>query len=133
MPLLCLCKFPGCRKPVPRGESYCALHRAKGEEREAKAKAERMKRRAEAMGSASERGYGYRWRKLRARFLADHPLCAECLKTGRAVPATDVDHIVPHRGNPDLMWDEGNLQALCHSCHSRKTASEDGGFGNRRR
>ena len=28
------------------------------------------------------------------------------------------------------MWDEENLQALCHACHSRKTAAEDGGFGN---
>ena len=133
MPLLCLCKFPGCRKPVPRGEGYCPLHKAKGEEREAKANAERMKRRAEAKGSAAERGYGYRWRKLRARFLADHPLCEECLRAGRAVAATDVDHIIPHRGNPDLMWDEENLQALCHSCHSRKTASEDGGYGNTRK
>ena len=49
---------------------------------------------------------------------------------GRAVPATDVDHIRPHKGNEDLMWDEENLQALCHACHSRKTAAEDGGFGN---
>nr|DAK90259.1 MAG TPA: HNH endonuclease bacteriophage, HNH Endonuclease, DNA.52A [Caudoviricetes sp.] len=28
------------------------------------------------------------------------------------------------------MWDQSNWQALCHECHSRKTAKENGGFGN---
>jgi 5-methylcytosine-specific restriction protein A len=43
--------------------------------------------------------------------------------------ATEVDHIVPvARGGALLDWD--NLQSMCHGCHSRKTASEDGGFGN---
>jgi 5-methylcytosine-specific restriction protein A len=39
-----------------------------------------------------------------------------------------VDHIVPkaHGGTDD----SGNLQTLCRSCHSSKTATEDGGgFG----
>lgn len=45
---------------------------------------------------------------------------------------TDVDHIVPHRGDPELLYDEANLQSLCHECHSKKTAREDGGFGNGR-
>lgn len=30
-------------------------------------------------------------------------------------------------------YDESNLVTLCRSCHSRKTASHDGGFGNPRR
>lgn len=30
------------------------------------------------------------------------------------------------------MWDEDNLQPLCHGCHSRKTALRDGGFGRGR-
>lgn len=84
----------------------------------------------EEKGSAAQRGYGYRWRNVRAAFLREHPLCAECMRRGRLTPATDVDHIKPHHGDPDLMWDEENLQALCHACHARKTASEDGGFGN---
>ncbi|MFA5379199.1 MAG: HNH endonuclease signature motif containing protein, partial [Dehalococcoidia bacterium] len=53
-----------------------------------------------------------------------NPICVMC---GR--PATDVDHIEPHCGDYDKFWDESNLSALCHSCHSRKTAREDGGFG----
>ncbi len=131
MPLLTICKYPGCCRPVPVGERYCVVHKAKGEARDAKAKSDREQYRQSRKGSSSERGYGYRWQKLRARFLAQHPVCAECLKEGRITMATDVDHIRPHKGEPELMWNEGNLQALCHACHSRKTAREDGGFGNR--
>ena len=43
---------------------------------------------------------------------------------------TEINYIIPHKGNQQLIWDENNLQALCKSCHSRKTAREDGGFGN---
>lgn len=81
-------------------------------------------------GNSSERGYGYRWQKLRNRFIAQHPYCEECMKQGKITLATDVDHIVPHRGDPALLYDETNLQSLCKACHSRKTAREDGGFGN---
>ena len=37
-----------------------------------------------------------RWQRLRVAYLADHPLCEECLKKGIAPPAAVVDHIVPH-------------------------------------
>jgi len=35
-----------------------------------------------------------------------------------------VDHIVPHRGDETLMFNEANLQALCFHCHGVKTRSE---------
>ena len=31
----------------------------------------------------------------------------------------------------ELFWDSSNWQGLCAKCHGIKTASEDGGFGNR--
>jgi 5-methylcytosine-specific restriction enzyme A len=81
-------------------------------------------------GNSAERGYGSRWRLLREWVLAREPLCRACLAQGRAEPATDVDHIVARsRGGSD---GPSNLQALCASCHARKTASEDGGFGRDR-
>ena len=74
-------------------------------------------------GSAAERGYSADWRKARRRFLAVNPLCAACLKRGVLTPATVVDHILPHRGNPQLFWDESNWQPLCKRCHDKKTGS----------
>ena len=134
MPLMHICAYAGCHRPVPIEEKYCPLHKERGkqyeEERMRKSRAICEKRRVAIFGSSASRGYGSRWRKVRERFLMEHPLCVECLKEGRITPATDVDHIVPHKGNPDLFWDYDNLQALCHKCHSRKTAKEDGGFGN---
>lgn len=79
--------------------------------------------------TAAERGYGSRWQKARKGWLHAHPLCVVCEAAGRVVPATDVDHIKPHRGDMALFWDSSNWQSLCHSCHSTKTVQEDGGFG----
>ncbi|WP_269448179.1 HNH endonuclease [Lentibacillus sp. JNUCC-1] len=54
-------------------------------------------------------------------FLRRNPLCVHCTDSGMTVPATEVDHIVPHRGDRDLFWDPNNHQGLCKSCHSKKT------------
>lgn len=70
--------------------------------------------------------YGHRWRKLRAAFLATHPLCA----CGCGWPATVVDHRVPHNGDHGLLFAWDNLEAMTKPCHDRKTAARDGGFGN---
>lgn len=102
------CSYPRCPNLVPVGKRYCEQHKSHEEVR-----------------SATARGYGYRWQKARKRFLEAHPLCEECLKRGRYTEATDVDHIIPHRGNKTLFWDESNWQSLCHRCHSQKTAKED--------
>ena len=73
--------------------------------------------------SAAKRGYGYAWQVLRSDILKrDKRLCQQCIKAGRTVMATDVDHIVPkHRGGTD---NPGNLQSLCGDCHRAKSARE---------
>lgn len=65
-----------------------------------------------------------RWKQLRATQLLMQPFCADCAKRGERVRASDVDHIKDHKGNKALFYDAGNLQSLCHSCHSRKTLTE---------
>jgi 5-methylcytosine-specific restriction protein A len=80
-------------------------------------------------GSSTARGYDGHWRKARLGFLAKHPLCVHCTNEGGIGAATEVDHIVPHRGNKELFWNRENWQGLCKSHHSKKTALEDGGFG----
>lgn len=62
-----------------------------------------------------------RWSSLRESQLSAEPLCRHCAAAGRTTPATDVDHVTPHRGDPALFWDSRNLQSLCKACHSRKT------------
>lgn len=65
-----------------------------------------------------------RWRALRDQVLQRDPLCrCEQCQGGarRVVPSTVVDHIVPHRGDPDLFWDPANLQGLSKAHHDRKT------------
>ena len=63
------------------------------------------------------------WRRMRAAFLKAHPFCAVC-----GAPATVADHIIPHKGNEALFFDEASLQPLCKACHSRKTLEENGHF-----
>jgi 5-methylcytosine-specific restriction protein A len=74
--------------------------------------------------SAARRGYGPRWRKARRAYLSRHRWCVRCKAAGRMVPATVVDHRVPHRGRAELFWDEANWQSLCKRCHDAKTARE---------
>ena len=65
--------------------------------------------------SPTRRGYGPKWKKIRDEHLLMEPRCRAC-----GTQATDVDHVIPKRlGGSD---DHGNLQSLCHPCHSSKTA-----------
>ncbi|WP_312056850.1 HNH endonuclease [Acinetobacter courvalinii] len=75
--------------------------------------------------SSTERGYGYRWQKARERFLRSNPLCVYCKASGRVEVATVVDHIIPHRGDQDIFWDESQWQSLCVSCHSSVKQREE--------
>ena len=67
----------------------------------------------ESRGSTRERGYTWKWQKARKTFLQRNLLCVKCLEAGRTIAATDVDHIVPHKGDQQLFWDSSNWQALC--------------------
>ena len=51
------------------------IHRPAGAKSAAEVKRELDRERP----SAARRGYGGRWRKARARFLAEHPTCARCI------------------------------------------------------
>ena len=104
------CRHPGCPNLVPVGQKYCDQHKALH---------------PEEVRTASKRGYNSRWRRASRMFLAAHPFCEECLKQGKYTKATVVDHVVPHRDDPKLFWDENNWQALCKPCHDKKTGNYD--------
>lgn len=68
--------------------------------------------------------YGRRWKKLRRMFLDRHSLCIDCQAEGRTRLADEVDHVIPHRGDVALFWDQSNWAPRCKSHHSAKTARE---------
>ena len=77
----------------------------------------------EQRASSNARGYTYRWQQASEAYRTQHPLCEECVRQGRVTPASVVDHVVPHRGDAGRFWDQDNWEALCKTCHDRKTAS----------
>ena len=69
-----------------------------------------------------------RWRRRSKQFLAANPLCRMCQEIGQTTLAQVVDHVVPHKGDETLFWDETNWQPLCKTDHSAaKQAQEKGG------
>lgn len=116
------CGRPGCPNLATSKERrLCAKHL---EEWRVKRRAwlderarERGRRHDRKRPSAARRGYGHRWRKLRAAVLARKPVCA----CGRM--ATEVDHIKALSKGGTNEWE--NLRPMCKSCHSQKTARED--------
>ena len=123
------CTYPGCWAIVERPAYKCPKHAAMyAREREVNKKVairkpspERFIRQQMYNNSA--------WRQLRAWQLDKHPYCAICMDVaGIVTPADEVDHITPHKGSAALFNDPENLQSLCTSCHSRKTAAERSGM-----
>lgn len=120
MPIVHYCNVPGCQGQAAPGQGYCTSH---------------ANQRERQRGLAAARGYVYRWRVRRRLFLGRYPLCGDrplgvsprgsaCYDASprKLSPATQVDHVVPHRGDPLLFWNElDNWQSLCAECHSRKT------------
>ena len=76
------------------------------------------------------RGYGAKWRKRRAAYLAEHPTCSLC-----PGPSQVPDHFPRSRkelldqgvDDPDLPC---FLRPLCERCHNRETATRQPGGWN---
>lgn len=70
------------------------------------------------------------WLKLRRWKLNCNPLCEDCEEQGILTSATEVHHITPVEsantvaGMEALMFNPGNLRALCHNCHVKVHAQE---------
>lgn len=63
------------------------------------------------------------WRRLRAAYLAENPLCDECSRHGKTELATDVHHLKERKTHPHLALDCDNLRALCRRCHNAQRGS----------
>ncbi len=84
-----------------------------------------------ALARAKQIRSSKRWQRLRLVILRKQPLCAdiygEHVRTGQAILAEQVDHILGILGHPELAFTESNLQGLCTTCHARKSQEERAG------
>ena len=99
-----LCLTPGCAQ-LTNGQDHCVDHR---------------KRRKATKPLARDPRNDRRWRKFRQWFLAQYPLCSDCMGVQIVKGAVDVHHILALRLGGAL-FEVSNCMALCHSCHSRRT------------
>ena len=111
------CKYGGC--PELTDGNYCKEHQKLVDSQYNKY----------GRDKASQRFYqSGEWRVTKKRHLMCEPLCRECMKDNKLTKATLVDHITPiKKGGAPL--DENNLQSLCWSCHSKKSAEEGSRWG----
>ena len=74
------------------------------------------------------------WRKVRALYIREHPLCEKCLENGivnagSAEFPLNVHHIrspfLNNEINWDLLGDNNNLMTLCQQCHQKIHHKED--------
>lgn len=94
-----VCAQPGC--PQPAGfDGRCSTHRQPA-----------WVKRADIPRTSNA------WRK--AVLERDGHTCREC-----GQPATEADHIIPRAVAPQRAHDIDNGQALCPSCHAKKTRSD---------
>ena len=106
-----VCRKPGCPGLVRDGKcSSCGPLRTQTDKTHDKRR-----------GTSTQRGYGGRWQRLRLMFLRANPLCVLCESQDFVTAATDVHHITAKRDGGADEWD--NLEALCHSCHSKLTGA----------
>lgn len=63
----------------------------------------------------------HKWRGAAHAYLKAHDTCVRC-----GEPSTIVDHRLGHSGDwLSRFWNRSFWQALCASCHSRKTMTEE--------
>ena len=117
-----ICVAPGCDELALPGLAHCADHEVDRQARAAARRAVAKQSDQARKGSALYRSKA--WQIAARAHLARHPLCRDCAELKLVVAATEVDHIVPHRGDRARFWDRSNWQSLCKPCHSRKTARE---------
>ncbi len=118
-----VCAAVGCN--VLTRSTHCEECAPAAKLKREEAKRKRQRKIDKQRGSATARGYDSKWQRESKAYLNKNPFCVEHLKRGLHVPATVVDHIIPHKGDKKLFWDRKNWQGLCVSCHNRKTRTED--------
>jgi 5-methylcytosine-specific restriction enzyme A len=92
------CRHPGCPEVVKPSEKYCSKHKRQA---------------SQVRGSSTKQGYGANWRKIRAMYLRENPLCEPCKDKG----ITKIADLVHHKdgNNKNNEWE--NFESNCWDCH----------------
>lgn len=100
------CAYSNCSKYAEGGEQYCTEH---------KKHMDRHYNQYQRDPECNKR-YDKAWKRIRDRYIKDHPLCEECLRDGRLTPAEIVHHKVELSAGGT--HDRENLCSLCKHHHS---------------
>lgn len=76
---------------------------------------------------AVRRRYGRAWKRIRDKYVKEHPFCELCFEKGIIVPVDEVHHKLPLAEGGT--HDRSNLISLCKSCHA-KIHGERGDYQN---
>lgn len=98
------CSHPSCPRLVYSPDNRCPEHKT-------------QHRRSRTGDSYNDTA----WRRFRAVFLVEHPLCADCEAKGIYTAANEVHHIRKVSEYPELKFVEAWVLALCKPCHSMRT------------
>lgn len=112
------CSYPGC--PELTDKRYCEAH-----EKMMNQSYEKYER-----SKSNKRRYGRAWKRIRDKYVSQHPFCEICYENGILVETEEVHHKKPL--SEGGTHDRDNLIALCKSCHSRIHAERGDRFNHNR-
>lgn len=78
----------------------------------------------------TKKRYGRAWKRIRDKYVSQHPFCEMCYKEGKIVMTEEVHH--KKKLSDGGTHDTENLIALCKSCHARIHAKQGDRWNKRR-
>lgn len=115
------CNRPGCTNYISTSETYCEEHTNHNYKQYEKI------RTSTAEGREYKRFYDSKdWKELRYQTLLNAGFICEICERNEA---TIADHIIPTKVKWEMRLDPKNIQAVCVSCHNKKTVSDKIKYG----
>ena len=101
------CAYGMCNALAVEGSRYCEKHR----------KLVNKRYNQYERSNVTNIKYGRAWKRIRDRYIYEHPFCEKCFAEGKLTAAREVHHILPISQGGTHAPD--NLMSLCQSCHTK--------------